>query len=259
MSRKRQDIWVGLLVGIFLAFGVTGTVLATDEAGQDSGVLPISAPWGSANQDPSGTLNVVVTYEVKFSPNIPTGAVNAVHAGIAAWNLAINGREGSWAFDLVPFVSTSAATSGAGPPSFLHNPNAPPGHGGGGGGGDDTGNGKADIQIQLKKGGGLIAGLTRSTIDADGFRVGASIQISGGFIGIPSEAVTITEITMHELGHALSLGHHSNEADLMGPSLPSEGFISTCDLDGFVAAHHWLTEDLNTVPHLNHASSVMCP
>ncbi len=259
MSRKRQDIVVGLLVGIFLAFGVTGTVLAAN------GTLPITAPWGAANLVSSDLdpPEVVVTYEVKASGNVPQSAVDAVNRGITAWNAAIESREGGWDFDLVPFVSTSAAPSGARSPLFSHagQHGNPPGQGGGGGGGgDDTGNGKADIQIQIKKGGGLIAGLTRSTIDADGFRVGASIQISGSFVGIGSDPATIQEITMHELGHALSLGHMiGNEDDLMGPTLPSDGVISPCDLDGFEEAHHWLTLDSVTVPHLNHVSSVICP
>ena len=35
--------------------------------------------------------------------------------------------------------------------------------------------------------------------------------------------------------------------------------ISGCDLDGFEEAHHWLTNDGTTVPHLNHVGSIVCP
>ena len=278
MSRKRQDIWVGLLVGIFLAFGVTGTVLATDLDEHDDGNLPITAPWGAANLVSSSPPTVEVTYEVKASGNITQEAKDAVDAGIQAWIDAINMRENGWQFNLVGVGSSSGGPSGASSPLFSHagQHGNPPGQGGGGGGGggDDTGNGKADIQIQLKKGGGAIAGLTRSTIDADGFRVGASIQISGSLLGTGSDPETITEITMHELGHGLSaLGHHSNENDLMGqrvghvdgtsivPDLPADPAeaISECDLKTFEVAHHWLTMDDGSAPHLNHDMVVNCP
>ncbi len=258
---KNLMIALGILSFVFALVGaLRGTALATDKPQHDNGALRIGAPWGPANQDLTDPLRVVVTFEVKASKNIPPSAVVAVEDGIDAWEFAIDDREFGWDFDLVPFGNAGATASAARSPLFSHNPNAPPGHGGGGGG---NGEDKPDIQIQLKKGGGLIAGQALSTLDGDGFRVGAKIKISGSFLGTASAAVTIKEITMHELGHALSLGHHSNPDDLMGGTVGDANgnpitSISGCDLDGFEEAHHWLTADKVTTPHLNHDTSITC-
>ena len=69
----------------------------------------------------------------------------------------------------------------------------------------------------------------------------------------------MTEIALHELGHALALGHHSNPDDLMGTKVGYEGGgPSSCDLDGFEAAHHWLTASDHGGPHTNHIASIIC-
>ena len=71
------------------------------------------------------------------------------------------------------------------------------------------------------------------------------IQISGSAFGLENDAATIQQVAMHEIGHALGLGHHSNESDLMGRTVGYEGGgPSSCDLDGFVKVHEWLTLDL---------------
>ena len=223
---------LSLIVGIGLTLTMTDLALATDDPNHDSGTLAVRAPWGPANQDPNDSLRVEVTYRVRANGRIPVAAVDAVEAAIDTWEAAINGCESGWAFDLVEFSG--------GPPS------------------------KPDIKIRLKKGGGRVAGQSLRKIDRDGFTVGAKIIISGSFLGTPSDVDTITEITLHEFGHALSLGHHSNQNDLMGTSLGhSDGTpidsVSECDLDGFEAAHHWLAIDLTATPHLNHATSIVCP
>lgn len=65
---------------------------------------------------------------------------------------------------------------------------------------------------------------------------------------------------MHELGHALGLDHHSNEEDLMGPTVGYEGGgPSACDLDGFEKAHEWLTADLGANgAYRTDATSIEC-
>jgi len=93
---------------------------------------------------------------IKASGNIPQSAVLAFQDAVDAWEIAIDSRESVvWIFDLVAFGSTSTTVSAVRSPLFSHNPNFPSVHGGGGGGGGGNGNDKPDIQIQLKKGGGL--------------------------------------------------------------------------------------------------------
>ncbi|MCH8878014.1 MAG: matrixin family metalloprotease [Chloroflexi bacterium] len=228
----RQQITIALVVALIAVLLTPSVALATDGPSHDVGTLGIGAPYGPANQDPNDPLRVLVTYRVRANGNLPASAVDAVNAAIAAWEAAIDTLEiGGWDFDLVAFTGS--------PPD------------------------KPDIDIRLKRGGGLVAGQALSRFDQNGFRVGAKIIISGSFLGTASEAVTIKEIAMHELGHALSLGHHSNEDDLMGRTvghaagLPITS-ISVCDLGGFEEAHHWLTTEVSSTPHLNHVTSINC-
>ena len=242
---------LAVAVALVASLAIGGVVLAA------GGTLNIGAPWGPANQDPTDPHRVVVTYTLKATGRVPIEAVAAVEAGVQAWIDAIDGRESSWDFDIVPFSDSNlpSGISRGNPILACHSRGndskgcgtPPPSNG------DD----KPDIVIQLKKGGGLIAGSAQSTFD-NGFRVHVKIQISGGAFGLANDAATITEVTMHEFGHALALGHHSNQLDLMGTTVGYEGGgPSACDLDGFEESHHWLTE-LDTTPHTNHDSSVTC-
>ena len=252
MGRESMHVKRSLAVAVALvaSLAIGGVVLAA------AGTLDIGAPWGPANQ--TADKHVEVTYTIKASGNIPDATVEAVEDGVTAWIEAINTREGgAWVFDIVPF-SDSTLPSGVsrGSPVFAcHRGQGSPDKGGCGNGDDG---GKPDIEIQLKKGGGLIAGSAQSTIE-NGFRVHVKIQISGSAFGLANLTDTITEVTKHELGHAFGLGHHSNEDDLMGRTVGSIGGISACDLDGFEESQHWLTTDPTaTVPHTNHVLSIAC-
>jgi hypothetical protein len=250
--------WRGLITGLavtVLFFVFTGVGLAA------SGTLDINAPWGPADQDPSDSSRVEVTYTIKASGNVSAAAISAVQDAIDEWNDDINGRESDWTFDLVPLSdATATSSSGSGPPGFIvfsHNPNhSPPGQGGdnpGGGGSDDS---KADIEIQIKNGGGVIAGSAQSTFE-NGFRTHVKIQISGSSFGLANDTATVNEIALHELGHGLGLGHHSNQDDLMGTTVGYEGGgPSACDLDGFEASHQWLV--YGEAPSPNDVDSIVC-
>lgn len=223
-----------LLITLILGLVVGGSVaLAVHNAGDSSGTLGIEPPWGPADQDPAHPQRVEVTYVVKAGSKVPASTVQAVNEAIAAWNAGIDAREAAagnaWDFDLVP---------------------KPKGVKG------------ADIEIQIKSGGGRIAGSALSSFSG-GFRVKVRIQISGSSFGQPNADATVKEITLHELGHALGLGHHSNENDLLGPTVGhTDGSaittISSCDLDGFEESHHWLTKDQAGSPHPNHVTSITC-
>lgn len=257
MRSMNRRAMAAILLAAFLA-----PLMFTAAARAAAGTLDICCPWGAADQTAEGARQVEVSYGISTKGPVSQSAVDAVQAAINDWNAAIDTRERGrgWDFDLVPFGRVGGAAGNARGNGFAfdHNPNAPPGNGGGGG--DDGGSGGGpDISITIKKGGGVIAGSAQRTVDAGGFVVQVKISISGSAFGLENDSATIKEVAMHELGHALGLGHHSNEADLMGHTVGYEGGgPSACDLDGFVAVHHWLTTDTDGAPHLNHVSSVTC-
>ena len=251
---------LAVAVALVASLAIGGVVLAA------AGTLNIGAPWGPADQsDPN---RVEVSYAIKANGNIPTTTVEAVKAGVQAWISAINDREtadnNSWDFDIVPFSDSTlpSGISRSNPVFACHSRGNDPK--GCGTPPPSNGDDKPDIEIQLKKGGGVIAGSAQSTFE-NGFRVHVKIQISGSAFGLANDTATITEVTMHEFGHALALGHHSNQLDLMGTTVGYEGGgPSACDLDGFEESHHWLTGgraatgDVPSTPHGNHVASIAC-
>ncbi len=116
----------------------------------------------------------------------------------------------------------------------------------------------ANIKIRLLKGGGVVAGSAKRNFDANGFIKSVDLKISLKAFGLPNDQATIAEITRHEMGHALGLSH-ANFDDLMDPTVGGVNTISTCDVDGIVAAQHWKLVDGSTVPHQPHVIHVGCP
>jgi len=149
-----------------------------------------------------------------------SSAQAAVQSAIDDWNTAPTG------ITLTPFTSTS---------------------------------GKPDIDIKFKLGGGTIAGQALRQFDANGFIKSVKLTISGKAFGSPNDANIITQITKHELGHALGLGHANFDGDLMSTTVQGgSNTISTCDINGVKEANHWFIVDLDTTPHQRHVSSIAC-
>lgn len=117
-----------------------------------------------------------------------------------------------------------------------------------------------DIKITLKKGGGVIAGLAKRNFDRSGFMKSATISVSLKAFGAANDQAIIGEVTRHEVGHALGLGH-ADEAcdDLMNPTVGGNSAISSADVAGVKAAQHWKLVDGGTAPHKPHVPTVGCP
>jgi Matrixin len=116
------------------------------------------------------------------------------------------------------------------------------------------GNTKADVTIKLTKGGGpFVAGQTGLKFQLDRtasafFITGASITVFGARSDADAEAVE--EITAHEFGHALGVGHANESGFLMSTSLDQiPGPEPTrCDVDAVEAANEWYFDNLSPAP-----------
>jgi predicted Zn-dependent protease len=121
------------------------------------------------------------------------------------------------------------------------------------------GNTKADVTIKLTKGGGpFVAGQTGLKFQLDRtasafFITGASITVFGARSDADVEAVE--EITAHEFGHALGVGHANESGFLMSTSLDQiPGPEPTrCDVDAVEAANEWyFNNDPVAPPSVDH-------
>ena len=122
---------------------------------------------------------------------------------------------------------------------------------------------KANIDIKFKRGGGVIAGqaLRKFGKRRSPFVKSVRLIISGMAFGDPSNQATIGEITRHEMGHALGIGH-ANFSDLMDPTVGGVFTISLCDVDAVEAANQWILLGGSiepAVPLADHVVVVDCP
>lgn len=122
--------------------------------------------------------------------------------------------------------------------------------------------GKADITIRPKGGGGSIQGMAMCKDDGNGFFTDCKLNVSGKAFGSTNPSATVLSISLQELGHALGMLHSDNNKDVMYGTLQPDPntVISQCDIDTWEEVMHWLVVD-NPVPanaHRPHASSVSC-
>ena len=115
----------------------------------------------------------------------------------------------------------------------------------------------ADISVKFKTGGGMIAGQALRKFDRQGFISSVNLTISGSGFGLRNSQATIAEITRHEMGHALGLGH-ANFDDLMDPTVGGSSLISSCDREGVRQANHWKLADGAATPHQPHVTHIGC-
>jgi len=115
--------------------------------------------------------------------------------------------------------------------------------------------GKADITIRPKGGGGQIAGTAQQSSEG-GIFTGCKINISGKAFGEPNDDDTILSIALQELWHCLGLLHSNDSTDIMYGTLQEfpNTQISDCDVQAFGLVMHWLLveglpEELAHSPH----------
>ena len=75
----------------------------------------------------------------------------------------------------------------------------------------------------------------------------------------PANAGGIEQITKHELGHALGVGHVNFDGDIMSPIVnPQSSPLSGCDLNGVIEANRWQTMDGRPAARRPSATQIAC-
>ena len=123
--------------------------------------------------------------------------------------------------------------------------------------------GKADITIRPKGGGGGIQGTAMCSDNGKGFFTDCKLNVSGKAFGSTNSSDAVLSISLQELGHALGMLHSDNTADVMYGTLqsPANTVISVCDMEAWEEVMHWLvgTDAADPpVPHRPHVTSVSC-
>jgi hypothetical protein len=100
-------------------------------------------------------------------------------------------------------------------------------------------------------------GLTTTYLNGRRLVIKVEIGVDGG--PSPVHAGAIEQITKHELGHALGLGHANWEGDLMSPLVqPTPAPIPSCDIAAVRRANSWKMIDNARRPKPATASSATC-
>jgi predicted Zn-dependent protease len=128
----------------------------------------------------------------------------------------------------------------------------------------------ADIEVQFVEGfPGMVAGATmigygdNALIDRATIILPKSafyVEYESEVFGVQYSFQKLKEIAIHEMGHALGLGHANFDADIMSQSLSSEETldISQCDINGVIQANSWKLVNNNNNPDSPNESSVNC-
>jgi hypothetical protein len=123
----------------------------------------------------------------------------------------------------------------------------------------ETNDDNADITISFRDDGKKIAGKTVNYFDYQGSIRKSLITISEESYDHEFSPAQIEQVTKHELGHTLGLGHANFNGNLMTERVDTgSGIISPCEIEAVKTANSWkLKEDGNSV-HSPEEVSVQC-
>jgi predicted Zn-dependent protease len=87
----------------------------------------------------------------------------------------------------------------------------------------------------------------------------AEINLATGAFGSTFGTTQIRQIAMHEIGHALGIGHANFVGDIMAPAINYEkAEISKCDANAVLAANQWEFEGSSNIPLPPQTNHIEC-
>jgi hypothetical protein len=124
---------------------------------------------------------------------------------------------------------------------------------------EETDDDNADITISFRDDGKKIAGKTVNYFDSQGSIRKSVITISEESYDHEFSPAQIEQVTKHELGHTLGLGHANFDGNLMTERVDTgSGIISACEIEAVKTANSWkLKEDGRSV-HSPEEESIQC-
>jgi Matrixin len=105
----------------------------------------------------------------------------------------------------------------------------------------------------------IAAGKTEFRFDSNGFVDSIEVTLSGSIFGNGFQNSLLEQIARHELGHVLGLGHANFDGSLMSTSTNAGAEnISTCEINGVLAANYWRLVAFSSSPEYPEANFVVC-
>jgi hypothetical protein len=105
----------------------------------------------------------------------------------------------------------------------------------------------------------IAAGKTQFRFDSKGFIDYTDVVLSKGILGERFQSSALEQIARHEIGHVLGLGHANFGDSLMSESTDGElGNISSCEINGVLAANHWKLVNGGDDPDYPQGQFVVC-
>jgi major membrane immunogen (membrane-anchored lipoprotein) len=105
----------------------------------------------------------------------------------------------------------------------------------------------------------IAAGKTEFRFDSNGFVDSVELTLSGSIFGNGFQNSMLEQIARHELGHVLGLGHANFDGNLMSTSTNAGAEnISTCEINGVLAANYWRLVAGSSSPEYPEADFVVC-